>query len=685
MPGSLFAVLALAGLAHCGSPIVPAPPEDAGVDAAAETADSGPLDDVAADQADTAAPDAVDDAAEATAETAEEVTATVDAAVDVAECAAAADCTGKLSLSPCELAACALGVCKKVAKPDTCCLDSDCDDTKECTFDKCDQAKHTCGHAVVPNCCEGKVLLQNATFESGQDGFVATNGAENGKVGWQTTSYRAHGGKSALYFGNDCHSYDKSMTPSGACKPGITAAKDVVTTSLVSKTYPLPKGKKAQAHFWLWLDTEPPYTKSLPSGTCTPACNAFSSCIQVSKSDICEPEKDVMVVQVLAQDAPPAPVFWSTQIGKSTLGDPQNPSGWRHVALDLAAWQGKAIQLAWQFNTLTNLKNGYEGIYLDDIVVETICPNAGIVCAKGAPCDDDGITCTADVCTGYANAADQGVCFHDALAACCLGDADCSDGDACTVDTCKGNTCQSAPDASKPGCCTAKVLGSDDFDGSDLTGWAILDANSQDVRWRLHPKGGNPAGAGGGGGSLYFGNPQFSNYADPSLPEGLGPQGMACAAKVDLKAGTNFNLLHFDLKLDTEWSDVKPGQYKNPPVPGKPKFDWFSVQLVTGGKYATVWSSDEILGTTGGKWLSVTAALDAWAGKSVQICVRFDSGDDQLNNKAGAEVDNLSVEVACQKAACYWNSDCAALGCPSCQTPVCTSGACACQAIGGCP
>ncbi len=680
------AIMAGLLLAACGQAVTPVP-QDAAGDAADDAGDDVPIADTVADVPVAEVTDvAVDVPVDVSADVTPDVADVVDAIVDVGQCAIDDDCTAQLTLSACQLPKCTAGVCAAVKNPDACCLDSDCDDGNECNTHKCDQVQHKCTNVAIANCCSGKVLLQDATFESGQDGFVATDGPTNGNVSWQQTTWRAHGGKKSLYFGNACHTYDNSETTAGACKPLVTDTQPVATT-LLSKTYLLPKGKNAQAHFWLWLDTEPPYAKTLPAGTCDPPCNAASSCIEVAGASVCEPEKDLLSLQVLAQDAPPATVFWSTQIGKTTLGDPAHPDGWRHIAVDLSSWQGKSIQLAWQFATKTNANNGYEGIYLDDVVVETICPDLGkILCSDTQSCDDDGLACTADTCTDYSNAVGQGVCFHDNIAGCCLGDADCDDGNACTVDTCTQNVCKSQPDASKPACCAPSLLFTDAFDTQPLTNWANSGNNSVSVFWRSNPKGGNPnVGSSGGGGSLYFGNAIFTDYDDPSLPDGQGPHGAACAKAIQLTAGTNYKLLKFDLNMDTEWSDVPAAQYLNPPIPGNSKLDWFSVQIFTGGTYQTVWSSDAILGTTQGKWQPITVSLDAWTGKSVQVCVRFDAGDGTLNNKPGVNIDNLSVGIACQKADCYWDADCAAMSCATCQTPVCSAAACTCQAVSNCP
>ena len=77
--------------------------------------------------------------------------------------------------------------------------------------------------------------------------------------------------------------------------------------------------------------------------------------------------------------------------------------------------------------------------------------------------------------------------------------------------------------------------------------------------------------------------------------------------------------------------------------------------------------------------------LDAYTGKSVQICTRFAAGDGTLNDKPGVNIDNLSVVEACDKAACYWDNECAGKTCGACQKPTCSASACVCSPVNNCP
>ena len=655
--------------AGCGTPTTPplAPPDVQGKDIKGDAVDAA-VDATAADapdedlQPDTQTLDVVD--VEAPDESA------TDAAADLAECTTDTDCD-KLTLGVCDSAACIGGVCKIVTKSDVCCGDAACDDKDVCTVDHCDMASHLCGHDVIANCCAGKKLLGDYDFEAGMSGdFIAAGPPGNGTVVWQASTTRSHSGKSSLYFGNPCHNYDTSSAVVNSCNPGKAAA---VSTTLTSKTFSLPKGIGAQLHFWLWLDTEPPYADSVPQGACIPGCGPTDSCVMVGGSAQCIPEKDVLTLS-LQVGGQTLPLFYSTQIGKSTKGV------WQHIAVDIGAWAGQDVAAKWSFATGTGIKNDYEGIYLDDIRIETACQgNASAACSQDVPCPNDGLQCTADTCTYFQNFVDEGWCYHDKVTGCCTADAECSDGNDCTLDACTSGTCAFTPDASKPACCKSEVLLFDDFDTPGLDAWTASGGNSGTVKWQSDPGGGPDKS-----GALCFGNAACNSYDDPSLGMGAGPKGALCTKVAKLKTGTVFNLLSFELLLDTEWSDVLPASYKNPLAPGNPKVDFFSVDLYFDASLHPAWSSDAIDGTTSGKWLPVTIPLDAWQGKSVQVCLRFDAGDGQVNDKKGVHIDNFVLKVACAKKPCYWDNECAALSCGACSAPACTETGCACVTTPGC-
>lgn len=667
--GNLAALAVLLGLLGCGDPAKKTEPKDA--NAAVDGSPDGTT------EADGGQPDvAVDSGAGSDASDIAEdlgpgdVGTDASDAVDASQCATATDCKD-LTLSPCQQAACEGGTCKAVAKADTCCSDSDCDDKVECTADKCDTGLHACLHSLIVNCCSGKVTLLKTGIEQGFEAdFKDTPGPTNGNVHWQASTARAHSGKASLYFGNECHTYDNTQTGDDGCKAGGEAT--AVSTSLQTKEYVLPKDKKAQLHFWLWLDTEPSYATTLPVGTCKNPCPTGSTCALVAGSSQCLPEKDVLQVNLLT-GAKVLPVFNSTSIGKTTKG------GWQHIAIDLSEHAGEPVKLQWAFNTGTGLKNGFEGVYLDDIVVETICATSGAVCDAKTPCPEDGNACTLDACTGYSNATTAGVCFFDKKPGCCTTASDCDDGNSCTLDTCVSGQCQQAPDASQPGCCKSSILQVDDFDSGTLDAWTMLNLNSNSVKWRVDAKGGTGSSA-----SLFFGTEALTGYDDPSLGKDTGPKGTICTKTFTLKAGTVYDQVTFDLRMESEWSGQPKGSYKNPPIAGKAKFDVLTVQVYSDGKFSDAWSSDAIQGTTDDKYLTITAGLDAWQGKDVQVCLTFDAGDGQQNGFGGVHVDNFAVKAACSKKPCYFDNECSGLTCGDCQAATCGASGCGCEKITGC-
>lgn len=644
-----------------GTDAAPLPDGDAGsVDADAEQTDAG---EDAAQQEVADVPDAKPEVADAGSD--------ADSAVEIAQCATGSDCTDLLNLPECQQPTCEAGQCKAGPKPlPFCCNDTACDDKNECTADSCDSATHQCKNQVDPKCCTGKQTMFKTGFEAASLGDLkVSEGASNGNVSWTQSTARAHSGNAALYFGNACKTYDNSMTPDGGCKAGKDAT--AVTTALATGEFLLPAGTTAQVHFWLWLDTEPPHTAAFPTGNCKSACPATSSCVIVNGEAQCLPEKDLFTVNVL-QGGKTTQLFSSLSIGKTTAGK------WQQIALDLSAFGGSAAKLQWQFSTATGVKNQHEGIYLDDVVIETVC--AQNACSPTAPCADDGNACTADPCTAYANGkAGAGACLYGAIPGCCAVDSDCKDDNSCTLDSCKSGKCAFSPDATKPACCKASVPFGDDFDGGSLatSGWTAMEQNSTAVQWRLLSS--------GAGGALAFNNEAGTGYQDASLGEDVGPKGTLCTPTVTLKQGTLYNLLTFQLKLDTEWSGGDPKAYKNPPVEGLTKYDTFSVQVLADSQFYPAWNSDAVYGTTSGNWQPITISLDAWAGKKVQVCLQFDAGDGSKNDYAGAWIEDLAVKIACSKQACYLDSECAAKTCGSCEKPSCDAASgCICAKVAGC-
>jgi hypothetical protein len=590
----------------------------------------------------------------------------VDAGAEVTETTDAADSTGGCQndapcslpgLLDCQAAKCVDGQCVAVDKPAPwCCADNSCDDGNSCTVDSCDAQTAQCQHIADLTCCAGKQVLAAFDFEASLDGLTIvdgpTNGNGSGKVGWKLSPDRKHAGATAAYFGNACKKYDTSATQDNLCQGDGNAL--AVSTELATTELQLPESKKSHVHFWLFLDTEPPHTQTFGAGTCAAPCPSDSSCVFFNGKNQCLPEKDLLTLEVVV-GTKVTPVFVSLSIGKSTAG------GWQRVAADLSPFAGKKVKLRWRFATGTGAKNGFEGVWLDDIVIETVCPAAA--CSTASGCSADSNACTLDTCSPYANSdTASGACLYGVAPDCCLSSADCSDNNACTTDTCTAGTCGNVPDASQPACCTPAGLVADSFESGGLTGWTAVGLNSVGVRWRALSGAGRPTvPAGPPSGAMAFANESGTSYADEGLDVDVGAKGSICTKPTKLAEGTVYNLARFWLKLDTEWSGVLPSAYVNPPIEGLAKFDELKVEVFQGGLFATVWSSDVFAGSTltgPDPWKEVVVDLSYWAGKTVQVCLTFDAGDKQQNDYAGPAIDDFALEVACAKSDCSGPQNC---------------------------
>ncbi|MEY3011844.1 MAG: hypothetical protein RIT45_579 [Pseudomonadota bacterium] len=661
---------------------------DTGGNTTPDTADTAAEDTAGGGDADAAATDTADASGDV-----QDVSATDSSVVDTSETTDTSPvaCTSdkycetllKATLKPCEAAVCKEGVCEAVYKTGTCCNDAQCDDGVTCTVDKCDLATNTCSNKTKANCCEGQQTFLDVGFEqSSFEDFKAVEGPSNGNVKWQLSTNRAHTGKTSMYLGNGCNVYDNSYTPEGGCAQG--AAPKSVLSNLSSKEVILPQGKQAVAHFWVWIQAEPMYTKDLTPGTCTPACAKGTSCVKLDDTPgVCLPENDVLRVYVDTTGPAADPVWISTEVGKST-------EGWHHVSVNLAAFQkagsDTAVKLRWEFAT-NNVNNDKEGVYIDDVVIETLCAGNDTLCEGSASCKDDGNPCTSEACTVFANDKSTGICFYDQTPNCCVGAGDCNDKNDCTVDTCKKEesaaqgSCDHVPDASNVACCQESTIYSDGFESGSISSWQHVGTNSKTVKWQHNSKEGKSGSA-----SLYFGNGQFSGYDDPTLGKGKGPRGSVCTKPLKISAGTVYNVLTFQLKLKTEWSGQPAENYVNPPVKageGAPKLDELRVEVALPTGLVPAWTSDSVKGTTGGEWLPIVVPLDQFAGKEAGICFTFDAGDDLGNTDGGVWIDDVAFGVKCTKQECSIDSQCGDK-CGACTTPSCSQGACVCTPIPSC-
>jgi hypothetical protein len=243
--------------------------------------------------------------------------------------------------------------------------------------------------------------IASESFEEGTGSFGQVVQLSSGSdATWAVSEARAATGESSLYFGDPEHvTYDV----------GVQAHAQIFAPIVV-----VPQGVNLTVNFSLWLDTEE-----------LPGYDTFKVLVK--------------------QDGESASAVWtSDELDGSTHGV------FVPVALVLENLGGSSVQIGFSFDSLDDLDNDYEGVYVDDVQITTDC------CATGGDCDDAN-PCTVDACPGYASS-----CTHKVLETCCSSDSDCDDGDACTIDVCLGSESGCEHQATE-GCC----LGDGDCDDGD--------------------------------------------------------------------------------------------------------------------------------------------------------------------------------------------------------------------------
>jgi hypothetical protein len=230
-------------------------------------------------------------------------------------------------------------VCKKPKDADTTGC-GECDPTKStadwtAVTNKCliggtcyaDKAKDTtgcltCSYATAPKAwtpVTGAKTI-NEGFEGGATptGWTITN--SDTTVGWVVNKKRPSGGSYSLYYGDPvAGDYD-----SGAQNYGTVAMKAFTPVA----------AKKAGMTFMLYMDTE--------SGTSYDALTVMANGTKVWEST-------------------------STNVSYSDMGT------WIEISIDLSTYAGKALTISIKFDTMDDIANTSEGVYIDDITIYHSC------------------------------------------------------------------------------------------------------------------------------------------------------------------------------------------------------------------------------------------------------------------------------------------------------------------------
>jgi hypothetical protein len=236
-------------------------------------------------------------------------------------CVGVGDCNDQ---DACTVDACTKNQCKH--KNQCCATAADCNDGDDvCTTETCVSGDVPGGlmcqwtKVKAPGCCEPEILV--ADFEAGLGTQLTLQNAHP-TVKWQTVlGKRAHGGTGALYYGN----------PDAGNYSGASTTGTVATTPLT-----LPEGEKLTLSFWLYMDTE--------SGT----------------------SYDSFLVRVLSSGGPPTQVW-----AKNSPGFVMK--SWFEATIDLAKWAGQTVTIQFVFDSMDEVANETEGVYLDDLSITRSC------------------------------------------------------------------------------------------------------------------------------------------------------------------------------------------------------------------------------------------------------------------------------------------------------------------------
>ncbi|MBM4397617.1 MAG: hypothetical protein FJ087_18255 [Deltaproteobacteria bacterium] len=535
-----------------------------------------------------------------------------------------------------------------------CTKDQDCPTAglAACQLGKC-RPDGTCGWTWDKTCC-----IDNATqpflasgFEDGLPaGWLVAVGDKNGPVTWSVVDSRHAKGAKSLYFGDPtCHTYYNGALD-GDCKPVDPSGKDAgrVFGAVTTPKFELPPTKGLQmAWFALYSLVEP----------------AFPGLPPEAQSDILK----VFVVTDPGEESEDTEVVFSSL----DLPTPKQTDGrFRLVTVDLSDWNGKEIALKLSFESSDGSNNHFEGVYVDDLAVFSVCKPAK--CDPGTPCSPDGLECTDDGCTGFANTpAQMGVCWHWEDPACV--EPPCTpanvaekcpikkDNPACWQASCPAGECVFTL---LPDCCESGSKLAIDFDDGALGGfttWAYR--GNPKVKWQI-----SSHRAASGKYALYYGDVVSNTYFSGDVQN----FGEATSPEITLSGGDYF-FLAFNLYLSTEFDEIVPEDYYNPV--GTDLGEVLVVQNFGKPTESTkrVWSSDNVRGSTVGQgqdgFIPVGIDLSGFKGKKIWVRFVFNTGDALKNSFEGVYIDDVSVSYDCRAHDCKGDYDCGFDG-------VCSIGAC---------
>lgn len=234
--------------------------------------------------------------------------------------------------------------------PGACQKPADCNDSDACTTDVCESGLCLYAPSGAANCCGGSAFADS--FDKGLGAWaVKDTAAVNGQGGivWNAAAVVGKNGKprhtsppNAAYFG--LPEVPCADAPAAKC-PTFDNGKPVAAT-LTSGEFLVPKAAQATLSFQLLLDVDP----SLD-------------------------QLNVAVVPAVGVKQ----VLWQ----KSKVQPTGTTNGAFQVqTIDLTKFAGQKVKVEFAFDSSTSFNNTGEGVYLDDVLVTTVC-GAGQATGKG--------------------------------------------------------------------------------------------------------------------------------------------------------------------------------------------------------------------------------------------------------------------------------------------------------------
>lgn len=309
-------------------------------------------------------------------------------------------CQGVCGICPEGKPVCSFGKCKK-CKPEC--------DGKECGADGCGgscgncPSKFSClyGECKPPDCLDYELVFEENFDSCTQGAFDIIDFQPDDKVTWWALPLKPTSEPCALYLGNpETLSYFTGSS---------------VHVKLLSPILTVPSLGAWRLTFSLYLDAYPVPHPLYPY------------------------DYDVLYLHFAPELEGDQQVVWSSkELLNSTAGETVV------VALDVSMLNAVPGRFIFEFDTVDSVANDFEGIYLDDFRIETICP----YCAENDHCDDEQ-PCTKNTCQMFGNLPALGSCLYPDFEDCCVGQEEgyCEDLDPCTEDSCdpQGGQCLHDP------------------------------------------------------------------------------------------------------------------------------------------------------------------------------------------------------------------------------------------------